>query len=417
MNFKKRVGFFSLGIAVLLSACVWPEKEDPFARLPNEPMQALEGTIFPFSVSVSTRATHRLEKDEKLQAYLASQIIDLSDFEGQEVEVKGVIRSEKMREIFWVESVEIQNLPDEKTFVFEQEALFEGKNIAFEYPSNWEYTTAPNATAYFLDNNDPTRRVFFTFAVEPIGSPESMSQPNIMIANMAGVKTVSKDENQKEREVVTLFSSRQPNQYVFTFTNPFEDFGRKKAFSQLLNSFVEGEAAVRSLKEARQKAAAKAQVERLKNTLTSDLEDTSGQNTETTDAGDDHQKDTSLKEVTSSITTGNHYESLLDDRAYDYTSNHYGLSLKIPYGFWFQNFGPSPQALMEMGVANNPLSGKSDVDFWIRIVQGVSVSTLKESKTADGIKILAPRNDQSAIEISGPQYFRDAMWSVAESLQ
>ena len=60
---KKSI-LLALGLAVtVLTACVLPEKEDPFERLPEENLETIEGKLFPFSVSVSTRATHRLEQD------------------------------------------------------------------------------------------------------------------------------------------------------------------------------------------------------------------------------------------------------------------------------------------------------------------------------------------------------------------
>ena len=96
---KQKLIFGVLFAALVLSACVFPEKNDPFSRLPEEAVETLEGEIFPFSVSVSTRATHRLENEGKLVAYVASDIARLSDFEGREVEIDGVRRTEKMREI------------------------------------------------------------------------------------------------------------------------------------------------------------------------------------------------------------------------------------------------------------------------------------------------------------------------------
>ena len=82
-TFRLRNILAFLCVSVLLSACVWPEKNDPFERLPEEELETIEGTIYPFSVSVSTRATHRLEKDNHLVAFLASNIIRLEDFEGR----------------------------------------------------------------------------------------------------------------------------------------------------------------------------------------------------------------------------------------------------------------------------------------------------------------------------------------------
>ena len=90
----KKTFFFGLLASLLtLTACVLPEKEDPFERLPEENLETIEGKLYPFSVSVSTRATHRLERDNKLVGYLASDLVQLAEFEGQEVMLEGVWRN------------------------------------------------------------------------------------------------------------------------------------------------------------------------------------------------------------------------------------------------------------------------------------------------------------------------------------
>ena len=102
MKFAKKrwVLWGILVIAVVVTACVPPAKEDPFSRLPEEEIETLEGEVFPFSVSVSTRATHRLESNNRLVALLASEIVRLEDFEGQEVEMDGVRKRKKCGRFF-----------------------------------------------------------------------------------------------------------------------------------------------------------------------------------------------------------------------------------------------------------------------------------------------------------------------------
>jgi len=155
-----------LGVVVLtLTACVLPEKEDPFERLPEEKLETIEGKLFPFSVSVSTRATHRLEQSSKLVGYLASDLVQLAEFEGQEVALEGVWRNEKMRQIFWVEGIKVQTLEELAEDENAPQRLTT-KRFTMLLPAHWEYSLAPNGVAYFLNKEDPARRVFLTFGVE-----------------------------------------------------------------------------------------------------------------------------------------------------------------------------------------------------------------------------------------------------------
>ena len=151
----KKTFFFGLVAALLtLTACVLPEQEDPFERLPEEHLETIEGKLFPFSVSVSTRATHRLERDGKLVGYLASDLVQLAEFEGQDVLLEGVWRNEKMRQIFWVEGIKVAVLAVKN----EEETgpeRFSTKKFTMLVPSNWEYSLAPNGVAYFLNKEDP----------------------------------------------------------------------------------------------------------------------------------------------------------------------------------------------------------------------------------------------------------------------
>lgn len=416
--------------SLFLTACVWPQNEDPFERLPSEPVETIDGIVFPFSVSVSTRATHRLEKDEKLQAYMASDILRLEDFEGREVEVDGIFRNEKMRQIFWVEAIRLTDTQDPIEDPIEDN-VFETKRFLFVFPPEWEYTTAPNGTAYFLDSQDPARRVFLTFEVQDLTDKDKKIDPNILISNLAGTKSVTQDSLGRDREKITLFSNLNDKKYVFTFTHQFEEFEKKKSFFRLLNSFLEGAEAIeeyrsQKLQEKANKEAALAK-ETQKPALpekTTDNAAKPGDASEEEPTGfldrifntDQNAPETTLEADSNSKPS--RYKNLIDNRAFNYQSNHYQLNLKVPFGFWFQNFGASPDSVTEIGFASNPINNKNDISFWMRLENtSEPATTTQETESPYGLEITAPHHTGKLIRMTGPEIYRDAMWSIINSVQ
>ncbi len=459
MQFSKFFTAIIIGFGILLTACVFPEKEDPFVRLPEEELKTLDGEIFPFSVSVATSATHRLEKDGKLVSYLASDVVRLEDFEGQKVEVDGVARNEKMREIFWVEAV---RLKDKKEEVEEEktEERFLTKKFTFIYPKNWEYSLSPDGTAYFLDKEDPGRRVFLTFSVSEIEKEDKKTDPNVLISNLAGTKEVSTDEFGRERQELTLFSNLYDQKYSFIFTNSYEEFEKKKAFFKLLNSFVEGEENVRNAKKEDMRAQAKKEAEKIEeetgetgngeegtgkfqipnDKLQTGKENSSGESkkSEGVEESSAVKKETGDKETesllskfweekaeeadvsdkTEEVTSNKEFKNLIDARSFNYDSGYYKFSMKVPYGFWFRNFGPSEEALTRIGFATYEFSTPGGSEYWVQIKESEN-STQKTVERMDGDTLIIehPRDFKSYFEASGPTKFRDAMMSILSSIQ
>lgn len=439
-NFSKKyfIGFFCIGI--LLSACVLPENEDPFERLPEDKIETIRGEIFPFSVSVSTRATHRLEKDEKLQAYLASKVVRLEDFEGRDVEVDGVFRTEKMRPIFWVEKIRLKDI-EKKKEEEEKDLIFETKKFRFIYSKNWEYTTAPNGMAYFLNKTDLARRVFLTFSVEDISDEDKKLDPNILIANLAGTKDVTQDNLGREREKLILFSNLYEKKYTFIFTHTFEEFEKKKSFFKLLNSFVEGEANIQKIKDKELKELAEKEKEKLDEealaaeALSAQKEETRkeseqevveksgsildklfGKTEESVEEKEEAITDTSQAE--SVVVKSGEFENLIDEKAFSYQSVYYKFSMKVPYGFWFRNFGQNEEAITEIGFSDQDFSRKSGAKFWLRILGDQTPPTeVLEKIEGDRVILQIPRSEKSFFELSGPVEFRDVMWSIVQTIE
>lgn len=445
---------------LFLTACVLPEKNDPFERLPEETTEILSGELFPFSVSISTRATHRLEADGKLQGYLASDIVQLDAFEGREVEVEGVFRAEKMRPIFWVEKISVKNLPEKVSE--ETHKRFKTKHFTFTYPIDWEYTLAPNGTAYFLDRNDPTRRVFFTFSVlEKTEIDTDANDIDALISGFPAIREQIKIPGGKTQDTVELFSNTSDKVYKLVFTGE-----NITAFEDLIESFIEGADNIARAIEEELKARANAEAEKVrqealkatpleatteekelksgffenlfsrdKNTSQHPQEGNPSESTpshletESKESEDIREKEASEEDLAEPFDTenldqvsqfGEPYINIIDERAFPYQNNYLGLSLKSPYGYWFRNFGKSDISAADIGFSDESFTQKNQVKVWLRIIgDDDPLNSPAEQLSADGARLVIEkkRNANSIYRIEGSPYFRDMMWSVLESIE
>ncbi|HEY5713981.1 MAG TPA: hypothetical protein VIT68_01385 [Candidatus Gracilibacteria bacterium] len=425
-------------LSTLLSACVWPQSEDPFERLPEEETVTLEGEIFPFSVSVATRATHRLEKDNRLQMYLASDLVRLSDFEGFQVIVEGIIRKEKMREILWVQNIKIPQDGEDEDLI---DPVFHTKEIAFRHPVSWIYTTAPNGVAYFSEDTDVNRIVFFTFEVAPSEKKKEEVDPDIMIANLLGTKTVENKEGGKTREIITLYSNLFAKQYIFTFTSGDRDTEKRKDFKKLLSSFKEGPDNVKAMLKTVQEEQLALELKKVEALKASQVKEVSVEAVaEDTEVVPEEtgildkifgskekapkketppvvaEKEVPQSGVDSSQTA---FKNLIDERSFHYKSQYYDFEMDVPWGYWFQNFGAAEGKLAVIGFADNEIGGdRALVDFWLEIVSDVDNSLIPGESMIDGgeLEIWFSHSDGKFFHLHGGAAFRDAMKSIQKSI-
>jgi hypothetical protein len=422
--------FVVFGCALLFVGCA---SDDPFAPLPQEPHETLVGEILPFDLSVSTLATHRLERDEKLVVLLASDIVPLSEFEGQEASVTGVRRTEKMREIFIVD--ELHLLADELRGD-DQESFperFATKNFSFVFPRNWQYSTAPDGTMHFTEKTDAQGRVFLQFTVEPKERRDEKMTPSVSIAGFKGTKSVMGDELGREQQKIVLWSNNSNKKYTFSFTADFEEFEKKKAFYELLNSFVEGEIAVRAAQDEDLRIQAEreaAKVRELTKPKTPEIdseadeaptEEVAGEEKEGVFSrlfGSKEKVDTegALQKAADSaadMPLRDDFTNLIDGKAFPYTSDYLKFSMKAPWGYWFQNVGPTEPLLLQFGFAKHEITGIADSDFLLEIVPSENpVVTARERKADGELFIEWARDDNSFFRLHGPESARDAMRSV-----
>ena len=431
---KKLIAVFTC--ALFIAGCV---QDDPFAPLAEEPRETLIGEVLPFDLSVSTIATHRLEHEEKLVALLASTIVPLDEFIGQEVSVTGFRRAEKMREIFIVDEI---HLLDE-ALLGQGDASklerFSTNNFSFVFPSNWQYSTSPDGTMHFTDKNDAGGRVFLMFTVTGLEKRDAKIKPNVSLGNFKGTKNVMGDELGREIQEIILFSNNTKKKYKFNFTANFEAFDTKKAFYQLLNSFVEGEVAVRAAEDDDRRLQAEAEAQRLKiikgaepKVIAEDVVEEETEEAEEESDGffkklfsDKKEKidtDAALRDTAAAAADRpllDDYTNLITgDKFFPFSSNSMKLSFKSPWGYWFKNVGPTEPFPFQFGFAKHDLVGKDDADFLFEIVPSERPVESPRERTVDGeLYIEWARNDVSFFRLHGAEDHRDAMRSIQATVK
>jgi len=423
------------GCALAFVGCT---PDDPFAPLPEEPRETLVGEILPFDLSVATRATHRLERDEKLVALLASEIVSLVEFEGQEVSVTGIRRTEKMRELFIVDELHLlsEELADDPNALPKR---FSTKNFSFVFPLDWQYSTAPDGTMHFTEKTDDQGRVFLQFSVEPKERRDKKMIPSVSIGEFKGTKSVMGDALGREHQKIVLWSNNSNNKYTFSFTANFEEFDKKKAFFQLLNSFIEGESVVRAAQDEDRRIQAEHEAEKVR-ALTKPAETEVVEESEPGSAEETIEKeekegvlsrifgskenidtDAALEkaaQAAADMPLKDDFTNLIDGKAFPYTSSYLKFSMKAPWGYWFKNVGPTEPLLLQFGFAKHEISGIADSDFILEIVPSERpVTTARERKNDGKLYIEWARDDSSFFRLHGPESTRDAMRSVQSTVK
>lgn len=434
----KKLGVLLLGFTLLLSACMIPGQDDPFERLEGEPTQMVRGVIYPFSIaSVSTRVTHRLEHEGQLVSYLASDIARLEDFEGREVQLEGVIRNEKMREIFWVESIEVLDLPTEVLLDEEDtHKRFGQSRFTFAYPANWNFSEAPDGRVYFNDKNDLNGTVFFTFQAKKKQDDITPDDVNIFVQSLTGKRTIEANEIGKERDEVRLLSNLYDTEYRFVFSRNIDDIEKKRLFQSLLNSFVEGEIAVAKVLEEEQKEKAEREAQRVLS-YNETLEEELSNDEDPEEGGEDAEiqeidvaipVDTPAPVVEPTVQTpddmngviesGDPFENQIDSRAHYYESTRLGFRMRVPYLYYFRSFGTTTGEIIELGFSLSGDPSAEISEFLMAIVPTAQpLESTEETILGRSLIVEVPRDENTIFRFTGQVEDRDSILSVASSIE
>ena len=222
-------------------------KKDSSSQVFTERLETIQGKIFPFDIAIS-KATHRAEKDDKLVAYLFSDVLDLDKLIGIDLEMDGFFKLEDKQQIFWVKTARPISNQDEATD--SKTKRLSTKLFTFLYSKDWSYTISPYGIYYFSkESNDSSlpNVVFLTLSSELTTKEDENIKPNILVAGLTGTKKISQEKLSRKQEVWTLFSSLYERKYIFTFTYNANESDRIKNFLNLINSFVEGEEEVQKI--------------------------------------------------------------------------------------------------------------------------------------------------------------------------
>ncbi len=426
--------FVLLGCLFVFTAC---NPGDPFAPLPQEPRETLVGEILPFDLSVVTRATHRLERDEKLVVLLASDIVPLEEFEGQEVSVTGVRKAEEMRELFIVDEVHLLSEELIHDLAAELPARFVAKNFSFVFPATWQYSTSPDGTMHFTEKTDKQGRVFLQFSVTPMESRDKRLTPTASIGPFKGTKNIMADQLGIEQQKIVLWSNNTDNKYTFSFTTNYEEFEKKNAFFRLLNSFIEGEENVRAAVEEDRRLQAEREAEKVRLLTKKEeplveeaedevLEDTGEEEGEgffsrLFGGSEDVDTEEALQRAAESAADtplNKNYTNLIDEKAFPYSSSYLNFSMRAPWGYWFKNVGPTDPLLLQFGFAKHEIKGMADSDFFLEIVPSERPVTIpRERMDGDMLIIEWPRDESSYFRFRGPESARDAMMSIQATVK
>lgn len=125
-------------------------QDEPLGDIYSQQLKQYDGTLKVLGISIYQEGTHRLEKDDTLVLILVSKKIDLSQFEGKEVKVRGFVRDtvEGGQKIMDVSTVELVKESGVKLF---SEVGYE---FNFSYPADWEIKKESEKVTFLAKKND-----------------------------------------------------------------------------------------------------------------------------------------------------------------------------------------------------------------------------------------------------------------------
>lgn len=459
-NSLKKLGFLGLLLVVpfVLVGCFGSTDDSPFEIEAGEIELTLEGTIRPFSVPVSSFITHRLERNNRLQAFLASDVLELEDYEKQSVLVTGVWRVEEAQKFFVVTEIEVLEKDKEE----DDEGILEeytsdtiyapvnGGDYGFLFPDVWDYTSETEMKKRFFLREDEEKDVFFTFGVEPYdgsfegevlayGEEEKKEEPkmNVEIAGLKGIKDVER-KGAFEYQNIHLFSEETNRVYMFAFRAQTSNRDRKRAFNTLLTSLADGETELAELMDKyeadmeKRKEAEEPDVEEMK-----DGEDTEEPKEEEeikvpeVEEQEDSEDESEIKEeekvvsvdftsVKGSSMDGipTDFVMMVDDRSHSYTSAAYDLALRVPYTLWFRNFGSVGGSVTTLGFAtDDSLTDAASSDFTLQIISGQPPVDFVVKKSDGMVRYEWARGDEQYFVMEGAESLKDHMLSIISTIE
>lgn len=189
------------------------DEDDIYSR----EMKQYQGTVKLLGVSIYMEGSHRLEEDDKLIALLESEDINLPDFEGKEVKVRGFVRDtvEGGQKIMDVAFIEIIDEAGVKAF---SEAGYE---FSFSYPADWIVEKEADKVTWKRKVNEKEENLMIVYQFENVKvSLENWladrdqnlfyEEKQIKVGSLSGVQRVVKNGDQ---EIVKSYVKEGNNAY------------------------------------------------------------------------------------------------------------------------------------------------------------------------------------------------------------
>lgn len=430
--------FLTFGLVV---GCDWkPETvpENPFVNVQPNEIETLTGKLFPFSASIATSATHRMEKNGRLVGYIASPVVDLRVFEGDEVEVEGIWRSEGRQEIFWVESIILAETNLESV-TSSAPVRFLGDNFTFTYPYNWEVNQDINGRVNVYKMDGAVRELMMTITPSDFSTEAERLEANMDLNGLAAHREISVDERGRDLETMTVYSFDGLKQYVFESSYAFDDNEKRQEIAGVLNTFVEGRENVQAViekdrleaaqKMAERAAERKAETEKRLRAKAEELkvEDKSfleglfdKEDSDPTLVTESVEESDLTSPVVAEDLTFNALDSFtntIDDRGHIYNNPIYGAKIFVPYTFWYRSFGPGEDSILEFGTGRSEITSQSDSEILLSIKSN-DIDQGKDSEVQVGDMLTVTHVDGDRLYIAtGPISMRDDLWSIVTGIE
>jgi len=184
----------------------------------SQQLKQYEGTVKVLGISIYQEGTHRLEKDDALVLILESKKIDLSQFEGKEVKVRGFVRDtvEGGQKIMDVSTVELVKESGVKLL---NEVGYE---FSFSYPADWEMKKEPGKITFLAKKSETeTQPIMAVYQYENVeGSLETWlkdrdqnlfyEEAQVKVGQTTGVRRTVKNG---EEQIIKTYSKEGNNAY------------------------------------------------------------------------------------------------------------------------------------------------------------------------------------------------------------
>lgn len=183
----------------------------------SQQLKQFEGIVKVLGISIYGEGTHRLEKDEKLELILESEKVNLPDFEGKEVKVRGFVRDtveggQKIMDVAYIEMVAEAGVK-----------LFNevGYEFSFSYPSDWEVKKEADKVTFLQKNGEASETIIVIYQYEDVkGTLETWlkdrdqnlfyEETQVKIGSSTGVRRTVKNGDQ---EIVKTYAKEGNNAY------------------------------------------------------------------------------------------------------------------------------------------------------------------------------------------------------------